>query len=51
MKQKLGDDVAVELTYRGEGHGAYDSQNKCVRAKVNRYLLRGKVPEDGTSCR
>ncbi|GAA2601899.1 alpha/beta hydrolase [Streptomyces axinellae] len=51
MKQKLGDHVAVEVTYRGEGHGAYDSRNKCVRAKVNDYLVHGKVPPDGTTCR
>ncbi|MFG3252832.1 alpha/beta hydrolase [Streptomyces sp. NPDC048172] len=50
MKEGLGSGVGVELTYRGEGHGAYDSNNKCVRARVNGYLLKGKVPADGTSC-
>ncbi|WP_037613653.1 alpha/beta hydrolase [Streptomyces albus] len=51
MKRELGDDVGVEVTYRGEGHGAYDSRNACVRRTVDRYLLNGKVPEDGTDCR
>ena len=50
MKEGLGSGVGVELTYRGEGHGAYDSRDKCVRGRVNAYLLRGKVPADGTSC-
>lgn len=50
MKERLGEGVGVELTHRGEGHGAYDSRNKCVRSKVDGYLLRGHVPRDGTSC-
>ncbi|GAA2072287.1 alpha/beta fold hydrolase [Streptomyces albiaxialis] len=50
MKERLGPGVGVELTYRGEGHGAYDSKDKCVRANVNGYLLKGRVPADGTSC-
>ncbi|UNS98829.1 alpha/beta hydrolase [Streptomyces tubbatahanensis] len=51
MKKELGEGVGVEVTYRGEGHGAYDSDNTCVRRAVDGYLLRGKVPEDGTNCR
>ncbi|MGP3985206.1 alpha/beta hydrolase [Streptomyces sp. 3N207] len=51
MKRELGDDVGVEVTYRGEGHGAYDSRNACVRKVVDGYLLRGRVPKDGTDCR
>ncbi|WP_110946161.1 alpha/beta hydrolase [Streptomyces avicenniae] len=50
MKDALGDDVAVELTYEGEGHGAYNSGNDCVRDKANAYLLDGRVPDDGTTC-
>ncbi|QOV35772.1 alpha/beta fold hydrolase [Streptomyces ferrugineus] len=50
MVQALGKGVGVELTYRGQGHGAYDSKNKCVQDAVNGYLLDGKVPTAGTVC-
>ncbi|MEU5507782.1 alpha/beta hydrolase [Streptomyces fungicidicus] len=50
MAQALGRGVGVELTYKGQGHGAYDSRNRCVRAAVDGYLLDGKVPEAGTVC-
>ncbi|MBQ1161981.1 alpha/beta fold hydrolase [Streptomyces sp. A73] len=51
MDKELGEDVGVEVTYRGEGHGAYNSGNSCVRKVVDGYLLRGRVPQDGTDCR
>jgi pimeloyl-ACP methyl ester carboxylesterase len=47
---ELGPGVGVELTFRGEGHGAYNSGDGCVRRAVNGYLLDGKVPADGTVC-
>ncbi|GAB2784398.1 alpha/beta hydrolase [Streptomyces daliensis] len=50
MQRSLGEGVGVKLTYKGEGHGAYDSGDDCVRAKVNAYLLKGKVPADGSVC-
>jgi pimeloyl-ACP methyl ester carboxylesterase len=50
MANALGKGVGVELTYRGQGHGAYDSKNKCVQGAVNGYLLDGKVPPTGTVC-
>ncbi|PNG21616.1 alpha/beta hydrolase [Streptomyces cahuitamycinicus] len=50
MANALGKGVGVELTYRGQGHGAYDSKNKCVQGAVNGYLLDGKVPPAGTVC-
>ncbi|WP_019354394.1 alpha/beta hydrolase [Streptomyces sp. AA1529] len=50
MQRELGDGVGVEVTYRGEGHGAYDSRNSCVRKAVDGYLLRGRVPRNGTDC-
>ncbi|MGW7240057.1 alpha/beta hydrolase [Streptomyces sp. NPDC054804] len=50
MVESLGKGVGVELTYRGQGHGAYDSKNKCVQSDVNGYLLEGKVPKAGTVC-
>ncbi len=50
MAQALGKGVGIEVTYRGEGHGAYNGGNKCVQAAVDGYLLRGKVPAAGTVC-
>ena len=50
MVDALGKGVGVELTYKGQGHGSYDSKNKCVQAAVNGYLLDGKVPAAGTVC-
>ena len=50
MVQALGKGVGVELTYKGQGHGAYNSKNKCVQDAVNGYLLDGKVPAAGTVC-
>ncbi|MFI1415711.1 alpha/beta hydrolase [Streptomyces sp. NPDC020707] len=50
MADALGKGVGVELTYKGQGHGAYDSGNSCVRTAVNGYLLNGKVPPADTVC-
>ncbi|MFI2375982.1 alpha/beta hydrolase [Streptomyces sp. NPDC018964] len=50
MVRALGTGVGVELTYEGQGHGAYNSGNRCVRDAVHGYLLDGKVPEAGTVC-
>ncbi|MHA5050893.1 alpha/beta hydrolase [Streptomyces sp. SD15] len=50
MVDALGKGVGVELTYKGQGHGAYDSGNKCVRNAVDGYLLDGTVPSAGTVC-
>ncbi|MDF3145042.1 MULTISPECIES: alpha/beta fold hydrolase [unclassified Streptomyces] len=50
MVQALGKGVGVELTYKGQGHGAYNSKNKCVQDAVNGYLLDGKAPAAGTVC-
>ncbi|KAB1147607.1 alpha/beta hydrolase [Streptomyces luteolifulvus] len=50
MVDALGEGVGVELTYRGQGHGAYDSGNRCVQDAVNGYLLDGKVPPARTVC-
>ncbi|MGQ4387246.1 alpha/beta hydrolase [Streptomyces sp. SAS_270] len=50
MADELGRGVGVELTYKGQGHGAYDSGNKCVHSAVDGYLLEGKVPSTGTVC-
>ncbi|MGW3629017.1 alpha/beta hydrolase [Streptomyces sp. NPDC005122] len=50
MVEALGKGVGVELTYKGQGHGAYDSGNKCVHNAVDGYLLDGTVPPAGTVC-
>jgi pimeloyl-ACP methyl ester carboxylesterase len=50
MAEQLGKGVGFELTYKGEGHGAYDSGNACVQSAVNAYLLDGKLPKSGAVC-
>ncbi|MFJ8147239.1 alpha/beta hydrolase [Streptomyces sp. NPDC096048] len=50
MAEALGEGVGFELTYRGEGHGAFDSANACVRDAVHAYLLDGKLPGSGAVC-
>ncbi|NEB78968.1 alpha/beta hydrolase [Streptomyces sp. SID14478] len=50
MAGALGDGVGVEITYKGQGHGAYDSKSTCVHSAVNGYLLDGTVPKEGTVC-
>ncbi|RMB87943.1 alpha/beta hydrolase [Streptomyces shenzhenensis] len=49
MADELGKDVGVELTWKGEGHGAY-GRSDCVDTTVNAYLLDGMVPKDGKVC-
>ncbi|MEU6483076.1 alpha/beta hydrolase [Streptomyces sp. NPDC046887] len=51
MANALGKGVGVELTWEGEGHGAYNGGSACVRDAVNGYLLDGRVPKNGTVCR
>jgi pimeloyl-ACP methyl ester carboxylesterase len=51
MAERLGEKVGVELTYQGEGHGAYDSGNPCVQDTVDAYLLNGTLPKPGTVCK
>ncbi|GAA2425517.1 alpha/beta fold hydrolase [Actinomadura vinacea] len=41
---------ATLLTLKGQGHGAYDTGDRCVRKAVDRYLLDGTVPPNGTVC-
>ncbi|MER5933647.1 alpha/beta hydrolase [Streptomyces sp. NPDC002054] len=50
MVERLGPGVGVELTYKGEGHGAYNSGDPCVQKAVNSYLLDGTVPPSNTTC-
>lgn len=40
---------AVVLDNKGEGHTGYAS-SKCVRQKVNDFLLYGSLPDNGSSC-
>ncbi|WP_231331130.1 alpha/beta hydrolase [Actinomadura graeca] len=41
---------ATLLTLNGEGHGAYDTGDACVRRVVDAYLLDGRVPAAGAAC-
>ena len=50
MADELGKGVGVELTWKGEGHGAYGSGSSCVDSTVNGYLLEGRIPRDGKVC-
>ncbi|MFE8942976.1 alpha/beta hydrolase [Streptomyces sp. NPDC007856] len=50
MADELGKGVGVELTWKGEGHGAYGNGSDCVDSTVNAYLLNGTVPKDGKVC-
>ncbi|MFJ7070087.1 alpha/beta hydrolase [Streptomyces sp. NPDC101115] len=50
MAEALGKGVGVELTYKGQGHGAYNSGDACVKTTTDAYLLDGKVPASGTVC-
>ncbi|MFF4369964.1 alpha/beta hydrolase [Streptomyces sp. NPDC001594] len=50
MVNRLGKGVGVELTYKGQGHGAYNSGDPCVQRAVNAYLLDGKVPGANAVC-
>lgn len=51
MVNALGKGVGIELTYEGEGHGAYNSGNACVKKATDAYLLDGKLPASGTVCK
>jgi pimeloyl-ACP methyl ester carboxylesterase len=50
MRDALGTGVAVDITYEGEGHGAYTSGDACIKQAANGYLLDGSVPEAGLTC-
>lgn len=43
-------DSGVLLTRAGDGHTGYGRGNRCIDAAVDRYLLDGKAPKDGTRC-
>ena len=51
MARELGEGVGVQMTYRGQGHGAYNSGDACVQKTVGDYFLNGKVPSAGTVCK
>ncbi|MGV4987488.1 alpha/beta hydrolase [Streptomyces sp. NRAIS4] len=50
MADGLGKGIGVELTWKGEGHGAYGNGSDCVDSTVNAYLVNGTVPKDGKVC-
>lgn len=50
LVEQLGN--AVLLTVRGSGHGAsFSGRSECTDKAVISYLLEGKVPAAGTTCR
>ncbi|WP_394430666.1 alpha/beta hydrolase [Streptomyces sp. SGAir0957] len=50
MADELGKGVGVQLTWKGQGHGAYSSGSTCVDSTVDAYLLEGRIPRDGKVC-
>lgn len=42
---------AVLVSRQGDGHTAYTSGNTCIKNLVDDYLVDGKVPEDGATCK
>jgi hypothetical protein len=38
------------LTVDGYGHGAQGAPSACVMRYINRYLIRIKLPPEGTRC-
>ncbi len=38
------------LTYKGEGHTAYNKSNSCVNDAVDAFLVKGTIPADGKTC-
>ena len=38
------------LTYQGDGHTVYGGRSDCIDTAVNRYLIEGEAPKDGTVC-
>jgi pimeloyl-ACP methyl ester carboxylesterase len=49
LTEDIGGKAAL-LTLKGQGHGAYETGNPCIRKAVNRYLIDGIVPKKGTTC-
>ena len=41
----------VLLSLDGDGHTAYLAGNQCVGRAVDRYVIQGTAPEDGTMCK
>ncbi|MET9519581.1 alpha/beta hydrolase [Streptomyces sp. NPDC002994] len=50
MVEELGEGVGVQITYEGEGHGAYLTGNGCLARAVDPYFLNGRVPANDTTC-
>ncbi|MCU1513282.1 MAG: peptidase [Microbacteriaceae bacterium] len=38
------------VTYRGEGHTAYNKSNQCVNDAVDNFLIQGTVPKKNLTC-
>ena len=42
---------AVLLTHNGDGHTAYSAGDECVDSKVDKFLLKEKLPAKGSVCK
>ncbi len=49
LTDQLG--TAVLVSRQGDGHTAYTSNNTCIKRIVDDYLVDGKVPKDGITCK
>ncbi|MEV7004650.1 alpha/beta hydrolase [Streptomyces sp. NPDC093982] len=49
MAEQLGAGVGIQVTSKGQGHGAYGTST-CVTNTVNAYLLHHVLPKNGTTC-
>jgi hypothetical protein len=49
LTDELG--TAVLVSRQGDGHTAYTSGNRCIQNLIDDYLVEGKVPKDGTTCK
>jgi len=41
----------IYVQYQGDGHTAYASGSRCIDTLVEKYLITGTLPADGTSCK
>ncbi len=48
LREQLAD--ASLLTLDGDGHTAYSRSNDCIDKAVDRFYLKGTVPQDGLRC-
>lgn len=51
LMQRWTTSSAVLLTQKGGiGHGSLSSSNSCIQNHIKRYILKSKLPEEGSFC-